>query len=260
MPIDINALYRYPVKGLSAEPLTRVVLSRGEGFPHDRRFAIARAATRINREQPEWLPKTNFFMLLRDEQLAQLQTHFDADTGWLRVARPGHELFSACITEAAGRHAADAFFTDFLHAHPDGPPRLVEAPGHTFSDAKQRPGSTTYKYVSLINLASVRDLERVAGQALDAMRFRANVHFTGAPAWDELSWVGRQLALGSARLRVVSPITRCLATAVNPTTAERDLDVPRLLQDEYGHKLMGIYAEVMAPGVLAAGDRLALAG
>ena len=75
----VVAIYRYPVKGLSAEKMDRVVLTPGECLPHDRRFAIALGSTRFDPERPEWLPKTHFIMLMRDEKLAQLQTHFDAE-------------------------------------------------------------------------------------------------------------------------------------------------------------------------------------
>ena len=34
------ALYRYPVKGLSPEPLSTVEVKPGETLPHDRRYAI----------------------------------------------------------------------------------------------------------------------------------------------------------------------------------------------------------------------------
>jgi uncharacterized protein len=37
----VTAIYRYPVKGLSAEEMNRVALIPGECLPHDRRFAIA---------------------------------------------------------------------------------------------------------------------------------------------------------------------------------------------------------------------------
>ncbi|MEA2934800.1 MAG: uncharacterized protein QOD74_1446, partial [Variibacter sp.] len=36
----VASLYRYPVKGLSPEPLDQAVLERGEYFPADRLFAI----------------------------------------------------------------------------------------------------------------------------------------------------------------------------------------------------------------------------
>ncbi len=257
MSMTVSSLCRYPVKGLSAEALTRVTLTAGQCIRHDRRFAIARATTRIDPERPEWLPKTRFFMLMRDERLAQLHTRFDEHTGHFSIERSGRMLLNARITDAHGRKSVEAFLADFLMDSPEGPPRVVEARDHTFSDAQQKPNSTTYKYVSLVNLASVGELERAAHAFVDPIRFRANVYFAGAAAWSELNWVGQDLRIGTALLRVVAPITRCAATAVNPTTAERDLDVPRILLKEFAHNHMGIYAEVVGNGVVALDDSLA---
>ena len=64
MATTVTAIYRYPVKGLSAEKMDRVVLTPGECLPHDRRFAIALGSTRFDPEHPEWLPKTHFIMLI----------------------------------------------------------------------------------------------------------------------------------------------------------------------------------------------------
>jgi uncharacterized protein len=77
MAISVVRICRYPVKGLSAEDLERVMLTAGQCLPHDRRFALAHAATHFDPTRPEWLPKTSFLMLMRDEQLAQLRTRFD---------------------------------------------------------------------------------------------------------------------------------------------------------------------------------------
>ncbi|HVB17153.1 MAG TPA: MOSC domain-containing protein, partial [Stellaceae bacterium] len=74
MTMTISALYRYPVKGLSAEPLQRVALLPGQCLPDDRRFAIALPSTQFDPDRPEWLSKTHFVMLMRDEQLAALNT------------------------------------------------------------------------------------------------------------------------------------------------------------------------------------------
>ena len=83
----IAAIYRYPVKGLSPEKLDRTTLAPGECLPHDRRFAIALPETRFDPEHPEWLAKTHFVMLMRDEALAHLRTSFDPETGELTIAR-----------------------------------------------------------------------------------------------------------------------------------------------------------------------------
>jgi len=132
-----------------------------------------------------------------------------------------------------------------------GNPKLVEAPGHMFSD-------TARKVVSLIGLASLRDLERVARAPVDPVRFRANLYFEGGKPWEEFEWLGRELVVGSTRLRVLDKIERCAATTVNPKTAERDLQIPRLLMDGFRHVDCGVYAQVLAPGDIAEGDALKL--
>lgn len=257
MTAAITAIYRYPVKGLSAEKMDRVTLRPGECLPHDRRFAIALASTTFDSEHPEWLSKIHFVMLMRDEKLAGVSTRFDAESGMLAISRNGRILLHAQITKPEGRCLIAQFFTDFLGKSVGGPLRVVAAPGHAFADARRRPNATTDKYVSLINLASIAALETAMGAPVDPIRFRANVYFDGAPAWSELDWIDAEVSLGPVRLRVLSPITRCAATQVNPVTAERDLDIVAALGRAFGHINMGVYAEVVEGGEIAVGDALA---
>jgi uncharacterized protein len=256
MIISISAIYRYPVKGLSPEKLGKVALAPGQCLPHDRRFAVALPSTRFDPERPEWLSKTHFVMLMRDEKLAQLHTRFDGETGELAVERDGATLLRESLSEADGRHRTGAFFDEFLAGEVEGPLRVVEAPGHAFADARSKSNATTDQYVSLINLASIAALERSVGAPVAPLRFRANVYFEGVPAWGELDWLGSEITAGGTRLRVISAITRCAATQVNPATAERDLDIVGGLQRGFGHNLMGIYAEVTQGGEIAAGDTI----
>ncbi len=102
------------------------------------------------------------------------------------------------------------------------------------------------------------DLERVTGAAVDPLRFRANVYFEGAPAWAEFDWLGREIAIGAARLRVTARIDRCAATHVNPETAARDMNVVKALQRGFGHIDMGVYAEVISGGEIATGDGITI--
>lgn len=258
MAVSIAALYRYPVKGLSPEPLARIALTPGECLPQDRRFALALGSTRFDPAHPKWLPKTRFAMLMRDEKLAKLQTRFDPATGVLSAEGNGRTVLCEAITEPEGAHRTGVFFTEFLGGAVDGPLRLVEAPGHAFADARHKPGARADKYVSLINLASIRALEEAIGAPVDRLRFRANLYCDGAPEWAELGWLGQRIAIGAARLRVVATITRCAATEVDPETGRRDLDVTGTLQRAFGHNLMGIYAEVATGGEIAVGDPIAV--
>lgn len=250
MTVTIERICRYPVKGLSAESLDRVPLTPGEPLPEDRRFALAHGASQFDPFAPSWLPKTNFLMLMRDEKLAQLESHFEPETGFLTIQRAGKQVVRANATDPLGRAMIGQFFAGFMGASAHGAVRLVEAADHTFSDHNA-------KVVSLINLASVRDLERVIRAPVNPIRFRGNVYFDGAAPWADFDWVGEEITIGDARLRVTDRIVRCAATNVDPESAARDLNIPRTLQKGFGHADLGIYAEVTAPGTIRAGDAIA---
>lgn len=256
MTAAIAAIYRYPVKGLSAEKLDGVSLAVGECVPGDRRFAIALGTTEFDPAHPRWVSKTHFIMLMRDEALARLTTRFDAESGVLRISEAGRTVLRASLTELGGRGDVARFFDDFLGGAVPGPLRVVEAPGHAFADARPKPNASTDKYVSLINLASIRDLEAKTGAAIDPLRFRANIYFDGVPAWQEQEWIERTITLGAARLRVIAPITRCAAIEVAPATGKRDLPLVAELRRHFEHNIMGVYAEIVGAGDIATGDEL----
>ncbi|HEY1796134.1 MAG TPA: MOSC domain-containing protein [Stellaceae bacterium] len=255
----IAKLYRYPVKGLSAEVLERVSLSPGRCLPQDRRFAIALGTTEFDPARPTWLSKTHFIMLMRDEALARLTTRFDPDGAVLSIAENGRPLLEASLGDPEGSRRIARFFDEFTGGAVAGPLRIVEAADHAFADARPKPNASTGQYVSLINLASIRELEGEIGAPVDPIRFRANVYFDGPPAWREQEWMERPITVGGAGLRVISPITRCAATQVNPDTATRDLDIVGTLMRRWGHNIMGIYAEVIDGGDIAIDDPIRVA-
>jgi uncharacterized protein YcbX len=241
-------IYRYPVKGLTPEALAGAHLTPGQGVPQDRRFALAHGSTRFDIAAPEWMPKSNFLMLMRNERLARLRTRFDETSGLLTIQRDGKTVAAADITSQTGRTVVEQFFAAYMGDEARGAPKLLEAPGHMFSDVAR-------KVVSIIGLSSIRDLEqRVIRAPVDPRRFRANVYYDGGRAWEELDWVGKEIAIGPVRLKVIKTIVRCPATNVDPETAQRDLNIPLALKQSYGHDTMGIYAEVLSAGEIVIGD------
>lgn len=246
MNATITSIRRYPVKGLSAQDLPEVDLSPGLGLPEDRRFALIHGASTFDPNAQEWRPKTNFLMLARHERLAALATDYDAETATLTVSRAGKAVARGRIDTPTGRAIIEQFFAAYMAGAAPGVPRLVEAPGHMFSDTK-------VKCVSIINAASVRDIERLVQAPVDPLRFRGNLLIEGVPAWTEAGWIGRTLAIGAVRLEVYAAIDRCAATNVNPTTAERDLNLPKTLQNARGNIDCGVYARVVSGGCIQAG-------
>jgi uncharacterized protein YcbX len=113
--------------------------------------------------------------------------------------------------------------------------------------------------VHIVNLASVRDLERIAGRRIDPLRFRPNVVLDGLPAWEEFRWLDRALAVGDTRLSVFHRTKRCDATNVDPANGARDMAIPAILQRAFGHSDFGVYAKVAQGGQLAVGDALTIA-
>jgi uncharacterized protein len=85
----IAGIYRYPVKGLSPEPLARAELLPGQTLLSDRRYAIENGPSGFDPAEPKWLAKPHFLMLQRDEWLAPLRTHFDDASHVLTIRQNG---------------------------------------------------------------------------------------------------------------------------------------------------------------------------
>lgn len=246
MPL-VTSLYRYPIKGLSAESLHSVALRAGETIPFDRAYAIENGPSRFDPAKPKTLPKINFLMLMRHERLAALQTVFDEREQLLTIHRDGRQVARGALATRLGRQMIEQFFAAYMKDELKGPPRVLAAPEHSFSDVAA-------KCLHLVNLATVRDLERVMGRPLDPLRFRANVYFDGLEAWQEFKWVDQAITLGSAVLQVFARTDRCDATNVNPQTARRDASIPPTMMRALGHHDLGVYAKVTEQGEAKPGD------
>ena len=247
-PARIARIYRYPVKGLTPEPLSRT--EPGQTLLADRRYAIENGPSGFDPAEPKWLPKPHFLMLMRDEWLAGLRTHFDDESHVLTIRHDGKIAAEGDLETAQGRAAIESFFASTFPDLIRGPPKILESPGHSFSDVAR-------KVVSIINLASVRAIENMVGAPVHPLRFRANLYVEGWPAWHEFDLLDRTLVIGDIRIKVVKRIVRCAAVNVDPDTAARDLSIPQALQRRLGHADCGIYAEVITGGTVSDGDAIA---
>ena len=160
---------------------------------------------------------------MRNARLAELRTAFDESSHTLtirsKIARPRAATCGRRRAAPRSKRSLREFCADELR----GPPKVLHAAGHSFSDVAK-------KVISIINLASVAALEEAAGAPVHPLRFRGNLYVDGWPAWQEFDLLDAEIAVGpSARLKVVKRIVRCAATEVDPDTGIRDLPVPRTL-------------------------------
>lgn len=245
----ISTIYRYPVKGLSPEPLASVTLMPGQTLPADRMYAIENGPSGFDPATPQYFPKQRFLMLMRNERLAALDTHFDDATHVLTIRLNGAETARGDLRTPEGRAAIEDFFARYSADELRGPPRVLQSDGHSFSDVAA-------KVVSIINAASVAAVENAVGSPVHPLRFRGNLLVEGWPAWHEFDLLDRTLAIGDVRLKVVKRIVRCAATNVEPRTGIRDMEIPKTLMQAFGHMDCGIYAQVICGGTVTAGDTI----
>ncbi|MDO9222659.1 MAG: MOSC domain-containing protein [Caulobacter sp.] len=248
MQSTVAALFRHPVKGFTPERLESADLAVGAMVPGDRMYAVEIGDCGFDPAAPAFVPKTKFAVLAHIADVAKARTRLDDATGLFHASAPGRPDFAADLTGETGREAFAAWLTALLGEEARAPLKVLQGPGDwRFTDHP-------LGHVSIINLASVRDLEAKIGRPVDPLRFRANLYVEGWPAWIENDWTGRTLTVGGATATVFKPIVRCAATHVDPATAERDMDVVKALFDNYGHTLCGVYVQTTVAGRVAGGD------
>jgi uncharacterized protein YcbX len=248
--MNLQQILRYPIKGLSVEVLDSVELVPGEAIPADRKYAIAHGQTVFDPDRPQHMSKTNFLMLMRNPKLAGIRATFDTTASRVKATFPDGTHFTGDLDAAADRTRFESLLADFVRKESrGGPPRVVSARGHHFFDAEET-------VVSLLNLASVAALGQAVRRELDPVRFRANLHVAGLPAWEEADLVGKDIRCGSVAFHVERRITRCMATSVNPTSAAVDINVPAMLRRHFDTNYMGLYLTVRKGGRIRTGDVL----
>lgn len=249
MSATVAALYRHPVKGFTPEPLDRVSLFAGRHFPGDRMYAVEVGPSGFDPDAPDHVSKMKFAVLARIAAVARVRTRWNEASGRLSARREGQPDLDVDLENPSDRIRLETWLAEALDDDVDAPLKLLSGDGHRFMDDPAG-------HVSILNLASVRDFEARLGRPVDPLRFRANIHVEGWPAWAENDWSGRDIRVGGAQLSVVKPIVRCGATHVDPATGERDIDLVPALFETYGHRWCGLYLSVTTDGPVAIGDRV----
>ena len=177
-PARIAGIYRYPVKGLTPEPLPRVALKAGQTLPSDRRYAIENGPSGFDPAAPKWLPKAHFLMLMRDEWLAPLRTQFDDESHVLTIRDNGEIVAQGDLETAEGRAAIEHFLRVARRPRSRARQNCWRAPATAFRTSRER------SCRSSISTASAPS-RPWSGSRFIRLRFRANFYVEGWPAWRE---------------------------------------------------------------------------
>jgi len=248
----VQSIWRHPVKGFTPESLTTVELSADACFPCDRLYAVEDGPSGFDPATPVHISKQKFTVLAKIAAVARVRTRYDDATGELEAHFDGQKPLRACLTHESGRQAFAAWLTEVLGEHVGGRLKVLPAPeDYRFMDAPEG-------FVSIVNLASIRDLSQKIGRTVDPRRFRANLYVENWPAWIENEASGGSITLGGAEAIAIKPIVRCVATHVDPDSGEKDIEVVRSLFETYGHRYCGIYVKIVRGGRVSLGDGVVL--
>src|SRR5215831_14839884 len=128
----IEYLYRYPVKGLTAEALETAEVETGGCIPWDRAFALAQGDSGFDPAAPLWLQKQNFMCLMKNARIAKLFSFFEPRTGMLAIRAPDGSAVVENALTAAGRERIGTFLAGFLGDEARGATHFEYVPGHSF--------------------------------------------------------------------------------------------------------------------------------
>ncbi|MBK6467544.1 MAG: MOSC domain-containing protein [Rhodobacter sp.] len=238
---------RHPIKGHGREDLASVGLSAGECLPFDRHWAVAHDAAKL---VPGWNPCVNFARGAKAPELMAITSRLDEATATVTLAHPLQGEITFRPDDPAEVRRFLAWVAPLNPPDRAWPVQIVSA-GRGMTDSD-------FPSVSILSLASLGDLSAHMGRELSMDRWRGNLWLDGAVAFAEFDWIGREISIGGAVLRIEERITRCRATMVDPAIGQVDIDTLAGLQAHYGHQDFGVYAKVISGGQLAVGEEWSL--
>ncbi len=185
-----------------------------------------------------WQTKQNFVGLVNTPRLATLAVELDHDSLNLKMHSRDVLVADGPVNDPESRAQIERNFTDFVLDLPDNPlsPRPERYPVNLVGDGKQPLfHDTAAGLVTLHSEESLKALAAALGDVeFDGRRFRSNIVVNGLDdAFEEMSWIGRRIAIGDTEFKVIKAVNRCLVTHANPVTGQRDHDVMGKLVGEF---------------------------
>jgi uncharacterized protein YcbX len=240
----VAELWRHPIKSHGRETLAAVDLQTGKCLPWDRHWAVTHDVSKY--DGSGWARCQNFMIGTRTPKLAGIWAELDNASGQITLR---HQDIGSITFDP--NEDADAFLkwvAPLCPADRAVPTGIVAADGRGMTDSD-------YPSVSIMTRSSHAAVETAIRTPLELERWRGNIWLDGPQPFEELEWIGKTIRIGTAELEVREPIKRCMHTASNPVTGERDADTLGTLKSTFGHQYCGIYAVVTKDGHVALGDQ-----
>jgi uncharacterized protein len=241
-----------PVKSMALVPLEAAMLDK-TGIAGDRAFAVLDRDDRLVNGK-------------RLGPLATIRPEYDPVACTLALHLPDGAVVAGTIelgpvyiapfrTRPRAVHPVIGPWSEAVSAFANEPCRLV-ALALTGDGGDRGPSAT------LVSTAALGTLARAGGvdEPLDGRRFRMTFGIDGVDAYAEDGWVGRDVRVGEAVVRVAGNVGRCAVTTQDPDTGYPTFDTLHYLEESRGSLEtteplpFGVWSEVLTPGRVGLGD------
>ena len=239
MPVEIGfveALFRYPVKSLAAEPLEAANLD-WHGFDGDRRLAFRRTDERSGMP---WLTASKLPELIRFTPCRRSETVGEGLPTHVRTP-DGEELpvFSEDLANEIGRRYG-------------APVQMMHLRNGIFDEAS----------IAIVASDTVHEIGRLAERSVDIRQFRPNivVRLLRPAPFQEDEWLGGSLVFGEGNDAPAIAVTmrdlRCTMVNLDPTSACSSPEVMKAIV-RANQNNAGVYGAITRAGRLAVGQSIA---
>ncbi len=242
MNATLDRIIRHPLKAIGREELIGTILTRGQWLPMDRVWAVAHERSKLGQG---WAPKANFLRGVTEPNLMAASCIWDESLARLKLTHPEAGEISICPDTEPNTPVLLDWLSRIWPEELPRPTGIYRAVDANLTDAPD-------PWISINSLASNHAMSKMVGKNLSIHRWRGNLWIAGLAPWEEKGWVGGEIRVGEATLRVQCEITRCKATMANPDTGRRDVDTLGALQ-ALGHQEFGVFAEVVHGGEISTG-------
>jgi MOSC domain-containing protein len=253
----VAALSTTPVKSLRVQARREALLER-DGLRGDRRFYLV--------DERGWMVNGKHIGALNqvvagvDEAAQRLTLAFPAGEILVGAIELGPSVQTRFYSRARTARTLLGDFSAALSEHAGQPLRIVESADGSSAIDRGEDGAVT-----IISQGSLESLARAAREPeIDVRRFRMSIELAGAAPHEEDGWIGRDLAVGGALVRLHGHVGRCIVTSRHPHSGELDLATLDLLREyragaETTEPLaFGVYGAVLREGLVRVGDAVQL--
>ena len=259
--MHLDQLFFYPIKSTRGILVSEIeVISTG--FLHDREFAVMNASHTIltAREKTKLL---KIKVALMGETLVlsaegQREIHLNYAEAFQNPVETN--LFKEPTSARAAINPVNEWLTNFLQE----PCTLIAVDKKTprFSTKSEPKTPITFSDscpVHLVNIASLKDLNKKLQKPVTIDRFRPNIVVFGNQAYAEENW--KRVQIGNCIFEVVTTTKRCTLITIDPETAEKDKDQEPLRKlatykkDEEGVGF-GVYLVPTITGTIRLSDQI----